>query len=408
MSKLSKPKLNTDPINFFICGLLLQTLIMKLMESLNFLPTQYVTYALYGVLWLCLGLHVLQDINLTFYKTLIVVSFTLFLCTMESMIFPANDEYIWQFDMMSLITFLPHNLFTAMMFVVPGFLVKDYDSFLETLHSFARVGVVIGALAYASYMYFGRDLYYDDMNFAYAMCIMVCSLIAMSQKRDSWFVIVGFFCLFIAGTRGPLVCTIAAMVLKALVLRKGRKKAAYVTIGTIAIILVQTNILAVLLNLLGSFLSSIGITNLRLIDFYNEGNIAETSGRSDLQSIVIEAISQRPFRGYGVGYDRILLDGSYVHNIFIEAAVSFGILFGGLFVLGLIMVILRTLFSKNDSLRIISFVFLTAIVFKLIFSTSFLACREFSIFLGLCIGGILKEKRMSKVTANAENAKNKL
>ena len=133
-----------------------------------------------------------------------------------------------------------------------------------------------------------------------------------------------------------------------------------------------------------------------MIDFYNEGNIAETSGRSDLQSIVIEAISQRPFRGYGVGYDRILLDGSYVHNIILEAVVSFGILFGGLLLVSLMLIIVRALFSKNDSLRIIAFIFFTAIVIKLFFSISFLTCREFSMFLGLCIGGILKERRENK------------
>lgn len=403
MKKLSKPNLNTDPIHFFICGLLIQTLIMKLMESLSFFPTQYVTYALYGALWLCIGLHVLQNMNMAFYKTIIVASFALFLCTMESMFFPDNDQYVWGFDIMKLITFVSHNLFTAIMFVIPGLMVRDYDGFLQTLHSFSRVGVIIGALAYASYMYFGKELYYDDMNFAYAMCIMVCSLIAMSEKRDLLFITVGFFCLFIAGTRGPLVCTLAAMVLKVLLLRKGRKTFAYVTIGVIAIILVQTNILTMLLNLLGNFLSSIGITDLRIIDLYNKGNMADTSGRSDLQSIVIEAISQRPFRGYGVGYDRMLLDGSYVHNIILETVVTFGVLFGGLFIIGLILVIVRAFFSKDDSLRIIAFIFFTAIIVKLLFSVSFLTCREFSIFLGLCIGGILKERRKYKIADKQEN-----
>ncbi len=396
MNKLSKPKLNTDPINIFICGLLILTLIMKLMESFSFLPTQYVTYALYGALWLCLGLHTLSNFNTVFYITLIVGSITLFLCTMESMIFPANDKYIWGFNVMSLITFLPHNLFTAMMFVVPGLLVRDYEDFVDTLHSFTRVGVVIGALAYASYMLFGKELYYDDMNFAYTMCIMVCTLIATSQKRDSWFIAVGFFCLFIAGTRGPLVCTIAAMILNVILNYRGRKTFVFIFLGIVAIVLVQTNILATLLNLLASILSSIGITNLRIIDFYNEGNIADTSGRNDLQYAITEAISQRPFRGYGVGYDRMLLEGSYVHNIILETVVSFGVLFGGLFVVSVAIVIIRNLFSKNRSLRIIAFIFFTSIILKMFFSTSILNCREFSMFLGLCIGGILKERKDRK------------
>lgn len=398
MNNLTKLKLNTDPINFFICGLLILTLIMKLMESLSFFPTQYVTYALYGTLWISLSLHILKNMNSTFYITLIVAFLALFICTIESMVFPDNEKYIWGVNVMQIITFLPYNLFTAIMFVILGLLVKDYDGFLKTLHSFARIGVVIGALAYASYIFFGKELYYDDMNFAYSMCIMICTLIATSKKRDSWFIIVGFFCLFIAGTRGPLVCTLAAMILKILFLRKGKKTFAYVAIGIFAIIIVQTNVLAVILNLIASFLSSIGITNLRLIDFYNEGNMADTSGRSEIQNVVIEAILQRPFRGYGVGYDRLLLDGSYVHNIFIEALVSFGVLFGGLFLAAIILLVIRSLFSKNETLKIIAFIFFTSILLKLLFSTSFLTCREFSIFLGLCVGGILKDRKERKAS----------
>lgn len=403
MNNLTKPKLNTDPINFFICGLLILTLIMKLMESLSFFPTQYVTYALYGALWISLGLHVLKNMNSTLYITLIVAFLAMFICTIESMVFPANEKYIWGINVMQIITFLPYNLFTAIMFVIPGLLVKDYDSFLETLHLFARIGVVIGALAYASYIYFGKELYYDDMNFAYTMCIMVCTLIAMSKKRDLWFIFTGFFCLFIAGTRGPLVCVLVAMILKILFLRKGRKTFAYVAIGVFAIIIVQTNMLAVMINFLASFLSSFGITSLRLIDFFNEGNMADTSGRSEIQNVVIEAILQRPFRGYGVGYDRLLLDGSYVHNMFIEALVSFGVLFGGFFLVALVLLVIRCLFFKNATLKMIAFVFFTSILLKLLFSTSFLTCREFSIFLGLCIGGILKERKERKASIPIES-----
>lgn len=402
MQMVQRPKTKPDLINFFICGLLVLTLIMKLMESLSFLPTQYVTYALYGVLWLSLGLHVIKNINSAIYLTIIVGTITLFICTMESLVFPASDKYVWKFDVMSLVTFLPHNLFTAMMFVVPGLLVKDYENFIETLHMFSRFGVVVGALAYASYMYFGKELYYDDMNFAYSMCIMVCTLIATSQKRDTWFIIVGSFCLFIAGTRGPLVCAISAMVLKVLLLQKGKKTFIYAAIGVLAIIVVQTNILSVMLNIIGDFLSSIGITNLRLIDFFNEGNMADTSGRNDIQQIVLEAISQRPFKGLGVGADRMLLDGSYVHNIVIEVCASFGVLFGGAFLCGLLFVIVRSFFARDSALRLIAFVFFTAIVLKLFFSLSFFTCREFSIFLGICIGGIIKEHKKKMPVARSE------
>lgn len=405
MHILSRPKFKIDFISFFICGLLILPLILKVLESLNFFPTQYVTYVLYGVLWLCLGLYAIKHLNRFLYISLIVLTIAFFFCTMESLVFPDNNVYIWGSDLKLIVTFVPHNLFGAIMFVIPGLLVNDYNNFCNILHSFSRVGIVIGAIAYLLYLTFGRELYYDDMNFAYTLCILVCSLIAMSQKTDSVFIIIGFMCMFVAGARGPLVCVLTAMILNIVLNRKSKKTFIYIFIGIVAIVLVQTNLLSVLLNEVGSIFAKFGITNLRILDFYNEGNMADTSGRNDLHEIVIEAILQRPFLGLGVGADRMLLDGSYVHNIVIETISSFGVLFGGLFLFCFAVIIFRTLFSKNANLKIIAFVFLTSIVLKLFFSLSILNCREFSIFLGICISGLIKESRTREIPINNSFAK---
>lgn len=388
-----RPNFKTDFINFFICGLIFLPLLFKLTENLSFFPTQYLTYALYGILWICLIIHISQNVDSFIYKALALGTAVVLLCVLELQIFPENAKYIWGFNTRSIITFIPENLFSAMLLIIPGLLVNDYESFVKILHKFARAGVVVGCIAYAVFVIIGRELNYDDMNFSYTLCIMVCTLIAITQRYDTLFIVAGFLCMFIAGTRGPLICSIVAIVLKTVFLNQnGKKKIIYVLMGIIAIALVQMGMIGSLINSLGDALSSIGIDNLRIIEMYNEGSMSDSSGRGDLQDTILQAIYQRPLLGWGVGADRLFLDGSYVHNILLEAICSFGVIFGGLFLFALAVISIRALFLKNENVKLIAFIFITSIVLKLFFSSSFFTCREFSLFLGICLGGIVNYK----------------
>lgn len=387
-----RPNFKTDFINLFICGLLFLPLLFKLTENMSFFPTQYLTYMLYGILWVCLLIHISQNMATFVHKILILGTAGVLLCMLELQIFPENASYIWGFDARSAITFIPENLFSAILLIIPGLMVNDYEEFVNVLHKFARAGVVVGCIAYAVFVFKGRELNYDDMNFSYTLCIMVCTLIATTRKRDFLFIVAGFLCMFIAGTRGPLICTIAAMVLKAVVLNRNKKKTfVYVLAGVAAVVFVQMGWLGLFINRLGDALASIGIENLRIIELYNEGSMSDSSGRNDLQEIVLQAIYQRPLLGWGVGADRLFLDGSYVHNIVLEAICSFGVVFGGLFLLALAVISVRALFSKNKNVKLIAFIFIVSIILKLFFSSSLFTCREFSLFFGICFGGLVNK-----------------
>lgn len=397
MYRASIAKVNIDYISYFICGLLILPLLLQLLASLDFFPTQYVSYCLYGILWLSFFLHIFRNINMFVYRSFLVLIFALFVCLMELFVFPDNRMYIFDTDLFSVVAFLPTNLFWSIIFVIPGLLVADYDNFILVLHSFARIGIVVGALAYISILIQGGELHYDDMTFSYTLCIMVCALIAKTQKYDFYFILLACACMFVAGTRGPILCTICAVLLSMLLNFKSKRTFVYIVIGIIAIVLVQLNLIGIIVNGIGEYLTKFGITELRILDYFNEGNMLDSSGRDTLQGTVISAIMSRPFRGWGIGSDRMLLDGSYVHNIFLEVLCSFGLIFGGAFLCFLAIVSLRALFSKNKSLSLIAFVFITSIVLKLVFSLSIINCREFSIFLGICLGGILKERKERKV-----------
>ncbi len=393
MSALCEQKNKINFLHFFICGVLLLPTIMKVFECLSFLPTQYVTYLIYGALWVCLLINVLKNFHAYTYVTLVMLLIATLFCVTELLVFPDNSKYIWSFDLKSSFTFIPYNLFFAIMFIVPGLLVGDYDGFIDTLHSFSRVGIIIGAFAYALFVYLGQDMKYDDMNFSYSLCIFVCTLIAKTQKNDIWFVLVGFGCMFIAGTRGPLLCSIVAIILNILLNRKNKRTIIYIIICVVSIILIWFGMLDKLIDVVDDGLSAMGFDDLRLLDYYREGSMVDTSGRSDLSEKLIQEILRRPLLGLGVGADRMLLDGSYVHNIVVEVIGSFGVAFGGLMLLALFVVIVRSLFSKNKGLGLVSFVFFTSIVLKLFFSSSILGCREFSIFLGICIGGLINQRK---------------
>lgn len=68
-----------------------------------------------------------------------------------------------------------------------------------------------------------------------------------------------------------------------------------------------------------------------------------------ITDLIIEAIAKNPILGIGIAGDRVLLEGSYSHNIVIEVISNFGIILGILLLSVLGIKWIKSLFSKNES-----------------------------------------------------------
>ena len=380
-----------NAIYLFISGFLLISIYAKFMGVFNLitgLPTQMVTYLYYGLLWLFLGIYVFYNYKKAFHNLVVVAGVVLLISGVQYIFYPENAKYIWNFELRSIITFSSSAFLNTALFITIGLAVEDRERFCNILHGFARFGIIAGVLTYILFALFSLSLNYDDMVYSYALCFLVCFLIAMSKKNDFFFIIAGSVCMFISGTRGPILCVIIALILKYFILEVNLAKIiAVVTASMATVILMITGLLGLLINQFGELLNAIGFTDLRIIDYINSGIITDSSGRDDIYAKVLEGVFEKPLFGYGLGGDRIILGsgGRYSHNIFLELFASFGIIIGGVLIVLLAVMFLNSLYSKDRYLQILATTFFSAAVIKLFLSGSIIQSIELFMFIGIYI-----------------------
>ena len=215
------PSLYTDKeIQYAVLGLILLPLYIKLMSQLSMtlaFPTVVTTSLYYGTIWLCIAAYIYKN-PFRSVVNLLQIGIPLFLfCAICSFVGTTGSKYIFKFGVMEIATIQTTTLFFTGMFMVLGLGIQDYDSFSRRLHMVSRVCVLFGALIFLLIFMTGGSLRYDDMTYAYGLCLPICLLLAQRSKYDLPFILIGVFCLFSAGTRGPLVCVVVAYILTSFV-----------------------------------------------------------------------------------------------------------------------------------------------------------------------------------------------
>lgn len=394
-------------INWFIVGLILLPIYIKFMSILSQIlsfSTTFTTYLYYGVLWLLL-LSGIKGILRQATSAVIVAVVSAAIIVFEMLVHPTSIEYIFGGDLFSFVTFQPSALIPSALFIFIGLAISDFENLGMLLHKGARIGVIGATLTYAMMLVRGIAIHYDDMSTAYGICLAVCVLVAYQERKDWMFITLGIICLVLAGTRGPILCLIAALMFKFIIFEENlRKKIWGVVLCVFAALIIYSGLGFQLLVIFEKLLSGFGITSLRFLDYLNEGMFFDGSGREGLANILIEAIQKHPILGYGIGGDRLLLPkGFYAHNLVIEALVSFGVIGGGAFLIWVAFLSLGVLTSPRADIRKMGIGLFCGIVMKLFLSSSFIISREFFLFLGFCMA----VRRVSKRRAKIESEENK-
>lgn len=377
-------------LNLFVCGIFLIPIYIKLMDVLATVfsfPTTITTYMYYSVLWILFFAslpNILQRINTkVLFNTIYVVT----LLAISMNLHPGTRKYVLDADFQSVVTFTSNCLILSADFIFVGIAITDIEGLSKLLQKSAKIGIAGGALTYIIMLSKGMSIHYDDMSMAYSLSLLLCILVSHWEKNDIIYFVFGSICLIIAGTRGPILCVILSVLFKFVIFEKETNK----KIGGILLCicvgsLVYSGIAFKLLELISSFLSRFGVKNLRILDYVNNGMLLDGSGRDNYIALLIDAIKEKPFGGYGIGGDRILLpSGSYSHNLIIEAFVSVGIIIGGAFLAWIGLLSYKILTSADFKIRKLGIGLFCGIVIKLFLSSSIILSKEFFIFLGLCI-----------------------
>lgn len=376
-------------INWFIVGLILLPIYIKFMSILSQIlsfSTTFTTYLYYGVLWLLL-LSGIKGILRQATSAVIVAVVSTAIIVFEMLVHPTSIEYIFGGDLFSFVTFQPSALIPSALFIFIGLAISDFENLGMLLHKGARIGVIGATLTYAMMLVRGIAIHYDDMSTAYGICLAVCVLVAYQERKDWVLIALGIICLVLAGTRGPIVSLIAALMFRFIVFEQNlRRKIWGVVLCVFAGVLIYSGLGFQLLVIFEKLLSDFGITSLRFVDYLNEGMFFDGSSRGDFSSMLLDAVKEQPVLGYGIGGDRLLLPkGFYAHNLVIEALVAFGVIGGGAFLIWVAYLSFGVLTSQKTIIRKMGIGMFCGIVVKLFLSSSFIISKEFFLFLGLCM-----------------------
>ena len=119
----------------------------------------------------------------------------------------------------------------------------------------------------------------------------------------------------------------------------------------------------------------------------------DSSGRDVLYTLAINKIIENPL-GYGLFGDNILL-GYYVHNLFLELLLNFGIIFGGLIVIFIIYGFIKSVINTK-TVRIANIIVVYSIM-QLQFSNSYLYLGAFWFALGIIFNAKAIKQTESKL-----------
>lgn len=375
-------------LGYFVAGLLLLPIVVSIISLIaRFLsiPTLPLTVLYHGALWL-LALSSLPCAKSVWPRFAVVYGLFIFVGIIETAFYSGTQYYVSGTDFDSILKFQPDTFLATSFFMLVGMCFSDFGELLRIFHKAARIGVVLSGFVYLLNILGGSLNHYDDMNYAYAICTVLCILIADTQKHDIWFILIGAVCMIIAGTRGPIVCCLLAVIIKVLLVETDAKKIAVRLLGFgLCAVAVQFNVLYYILNAVASVLRRFGIRQIRLLEYANSGILLDSSGRDSFASTVWDAVKENPIFGYGLGGDRQILGGRYVHNLFFELLVSFGVVIGSIIFIWLLVKCIRALRCKDLARKKVVLAFFCFAFLKLMFSSSMLYSKELFILIGILL-----------------------
>ena len=292
-----------------------------------------------------------------------VVVFIILVITI--LLYPANQRFIVDEGFRFL---LPMSIPSCLCVIA----IRNYVIFEKTLYKISittSVFVIIYCLGYVLGIIYFKGY---SMGFGYACLLPMALLYSRDNKISKFISFILLAAVLALGSRGAAISFVVYVVLDCIFY--DRKHLPFFLGICMIVILVLPYFIA--------FLGSMGIES-RTLSMILEGEIVNhDSGRNELYASIRNGIVNEPF-GHGLYGDRVMLDGSYCHNFFLELFYDLGIIGGGivcLFVIGFII----NVFAKSNRLNKRRLLLFVVVIFvPLMMSNSFLKDFNFGLLVGV-------------------------
>lgn len=349
----------------------------NLLETGNAIQVQFLSKILVGFVF-AYALPIVLKKNLL--KVLGLYFFFIFIFTIHYLIFTKNRVYIhallFPFFFMSLPAFMYslsiHDLNVLKQTMKKAsYLLFILGVFLAGLVILGKVSIGTYSMSLSYYMLLPAIMFIDEFLDEFSLKSFLLSLISL-------------LVILTIGSRGAILCIVVFFILK---LVKTNAKLSYKKIlGNLSLLFIALFVYILfneILKIIYDFLLTFGIRSRSISLFLN--NPIHLSGRDSLYKNVLEHILESPLLGLGIGGDRVVLEGAYAHNLFIELMADFGII-GSAVIIGLLSFLIIKAFFTRDMLKYnIVIIWFSLGFVNLMVSASYLTELNFWIFLGILL-----------------------
>ena len=308
--------------------------------------------------------------------TVYSIAATLFL--IHYLIFPKNHIYIKEL------------IFPFFFMCLPAFVysmsLSDWQVLKQIMKKSSLIifffGTILGIFNYFGWASVGTY----SMSLSYYM--LIPTLIFLDELLDAFslrnliFSFISIMTVLTLGSRGAIMCILVFTILKVsrFYFKLTYTKILYymISLGIAVFIFIY---LDHILKSLYNFLLNYGIRS-RSILLFMRGEI-HLSGRESIYQSIMRNILDNPILGIGLGGDRLVIGGGYAHNFFIEVLGDFGIFVGGIIIVTLSLLIIKSLLTKNKDKYNMIIIWLSLGFVHLMVSGSYLIDIKFWIFMGI-------------------------
>lgn len=244
---------------------------------------------------------------------------------------------------------------------------------------------------------FSNQTYHQEQSYLLLLPILTFLNAAVKNKNNKILYILLFLSslllLISMGSRGPLLSIVLYSAFIMCFQLYKRKKTILIFISFFILIYVFRDTLT--FELLHLF-DRLGLST-RVFDRIIASSFFADESRISLYKRSILLIVENPVLGIGLGNDRMLLSsalgisdmnnvlGLYVHNIFLEILLAYGIFIGGFIIVFWSLKIIKAIKRKNESFRHVYFILFFSSIIPLFVSGSFIASASFFALIGITL-----------------------
>jgi hypothetical protein len=320
-------------------------------------------------------------------KFIVTYFVTVFIFLVNYIIFPENHLYLKELIFPFFFMSLPAFVYSVSL--------RDWNTLKQIMKKASLIIFIFGALL-GTLIFLGKasaGVY--SMSLSYYMLlptiIFLDELMNKFSLKSLFLFIISFFVILALGSRGAILCIIVFIALKLVRFnfKLSYSKVLYyvITLGTIIFTFIY---LDRILNFIYNLFSNIGIGSRTIFLFLSED--VHLSGRDNIYKQLMGAIFDNPILGLGFAADRRILGGEYAHNFFLEVITQFGVLFGGIILFILILLILKSLLTRNTEKYSMVIIWLSLGFVHLMVSSSYLIDIKFWILLGIIVNSQLHRR----------------